>query len=129
MDFYGSQVWDRLIYLIDAFRIVRTHHTLSRRFSMEYIQDLIRDLRSPSVDLRWKAARSLGIKGEKAVDALIKNLYQDDPGTRLLAAWALGKTGSRRAIPYLERMLEDEDPCAQLAVECALERIHRSAHF
>lgn len=95
----------------------------------EDIDTMVGNLHSNSVDLRWKAARSLGSRGEDAVDALIKNLYQDDPGTRLLAAWALGKTGSRRALPYLERMLEDEDPCAQLAVECALERIHRSTPF
>lgn len=93
------------------------------------IMSLIRDLQSPIVDLRWKAARSLGERGEKAVDALIMNLYSDNPGARLLAAWALGNTGSRRAIPYLERMRDDEDPCAQLAVECALQRITRSAQF
>ncbi|OPY41190.1 MAG: PBS lyase HEAT-like repeat protein [Methanoregulaceae archaeon PtaU1.Bin059] len=92
------------------------------------IQILIKDLQSKSVDMRWKAARSLGEQGEPAVDALIKNLYHDSPGTRLLAAWALGNTGSRKALPYLERMLDDEDPCARLAVECALQRITRSPH-
>ena len=96
---------------------------------MDTVREMIRDLKNPSIDQRWKAARSLGKKGETAVDALIMNLYQDDPGTRLLAAWALGKTGSRRAIPFLERMLEDEDPCAQLAVECALQRIRGSVSF
>ncbi|MCU0633047.1 MAG: HEAT repeat domain-containing protein [Methanolinea sp.] len=91
------------------------------------IKNLVRNLQSPSVDMRWKAARSLGEKGEYAVDALIMNLYHDSPGTRLLAAWALGNTGSRKALPYLERMLDDEDPCARLAVECAVQRISRSA--
>lgn len=57
------------------------------------------------------------------------NLYHDNPGTRLLAAWALGNAGSRRALPYLERMLDDEDPCARLAVECALQRINRNTNF
>jgi len=89
------------------------------------VQRLIRDLQNPSVDTRWRAARSLGDCGETAVDALIMNLYHDNPGTRLLAAWALGNTGSRKALPYLERMLDDEDPCARLAVECALQRITR----
>lgn len=95
----------------------------------EDIQNLIRELNSTIVDYRWKAARSLGESGEKAVDALITNLYNDNPGARLLAAWALGNTGSMRALPYLERMLDDEDPCAQLAVECAIQRIKRSTHF
>jgi len=90
------------------------------------IKNLVRNLQSPDVDIRWKAARSLGEQGKTAVDALIMNLYHDNPGTRLLAAWALGNTGSRKALPYLERMLDDDDPCARLAVECALQRIARS---
>lgn len=89
------------------------------------LKNMIRNLQSPNVDMRWKAARSLAERGETAVDALIMNLYHDNPGTRLLAAWALGNTGSRKALPYLERMLDDEDPCARLAVECALQRITR----
>lgn len=95
----------------------------------EEIQSLIRDLNNPIVDRRWKAARSLAESGEKAVDALIKNLYSDNPGARLLAAWALGNTGSVRAIPYLERMLDDEDPCARLAIECALQRIRHNDYL
>lgn len=90
------------------------------------LKNLIQNLQSQNVDMRWRAARSLGERGESAVDALIMNLYHDNPGTRLLAAWALGNTGSRRALPYLERMLDDDDPCARLAVECALQRIARS---
>lgn len=89
------------------------------------IQNLIQELNSPIIDRRWKAARSLSENGEKAVDALIKSLYSDNPGARLLAAWALGNTGNVRAVPYLERMLDDEDPCARLAIECALQRITR----
>lgn len=92
------------------------------------LKNLIHNLQSRSVDIRWRAARSLGERGESAVDALIMNLYHDNPGTRLLAAWALGNTGSRKALPYLERMLDDDDPCARLAVECALQRITRSEY-
>ncbi len=97
--------------------------------NFEEIQNLVRDLNNPVVDRRWKAARLLAERGDQAVDALIMNLYNDNPGARLLAAWALGNTGSMRALPYLERMLEDEDPCARLAIECALQRITRSVHF
>lgn len=93
------------------------------------IQNLIQDLDNPIVDRRWKAARLLAEKGDQAVDSLIMNLYSDNPGARVLAAWALGNTGSLRALPYLERMLEDEDPCARLAIECALQRITRGVHF
>lgn len=93
------------------------------------IQNLIQDLNNPIIDRRWKAARLLAERGDLAVDALIMNLYSDNPGARVLSAWALGNTGSMRALPYLERMLEDEDPCARLAIECALQRIMRSVHF
>ncbi|MCQ8894319.1 MAG: HEAT repeat domain-containing protein [Methanolinea sp.] len=92
------------------------------------VNDLLECLQSPVVDTRWRAARSLSEKGDDAVDILIKGLYHDDPGVRVLAAWALGNTGSRRAIPYLERMLEDTDPCAQLAIECALQKIKWRVH-
>lgn len=93
---------------------------------MSGIDALLRSLEAPGIDERWNAARSLAARGEDAVDALIRILYHDDPQVRLLAAWALGNAGSERAVPYLERMLEDEDPCAQLAVECALQRIRRA---
>lgn len=90
------------------------------------IRNLIGNLKDPNINTRWKAARSLADLGEDAVDTLIMNLYSDNPGTRLLSAWALGNVGSRRALPYLERMIDDEDPCARLAVECALQRITRN---
>lgn len=92
------------------------------------IGTLVKDLYSPSLDVRWRAARALGEKGDSAVDALLMNLYSDNPGARLLSAWALGNSGSIRALPYLERMLDDEDPCARLAVECAMQRLTRGVN-
>lgn len=35
------------------------------------LKNLIQNLQSPNVDMRWRAARSLGERGESAVDALI----------------------------------------------------------
>lgn len=86
---------------------------------------LIRNLTAPGINTRWRAARMLSASGDTAVDALIKCLYSNDTGCRILAAWALGNIGSRKALPFLERLSEDEEPDVRLAGECAREKIIR----
>jgi HEAT repeat protein len=61
--------------------------------------------------------------GNKSCDPLVKALYDDDKGVRLLAAWALGKTGEFQAIAALLRAGPDDDNLVQLAIDCAIERL------
>jgi HEAT repeat protein len=71
----------------------------------------------------------LSARGNDAVDLLIKCLYSNDTGCRILAAWALGNIGNRKALPYLERLAEDDEPDVRLAGECAMEKIVRISTF
>jgi len=87
------------------------------------LEDLIQDLNNRDINRRWEAARLLGEKGESAVDILVRKLYDDDEGIRTMALWALGRTGSRKALLHIERMLEDEAYFVRLAGEGALQRI------
>lgn len=93
------------------------------------LEILLRDLTASGINTRWRAARMLSARGDVVVDALIKCLYSDDSGCRILAAWALGNIGNRKAIPFLERLMEDDEPDVRLAGECAMEKIVRVSPF
>ncbi len=92
------------------------------RYLMEI---LVRDLKNSDINRRWEAARLLGESGDDAVGILVPRLYDDDEGIRTMAVWALGRTGSRKAISHLERMLDDEDDMVRLAGEGALQRFQK----
>ncbi|MDH7510963.1 MAG: HEAT repeat domain-containing protein [Methanolinea sp.] len=93
------------------------------------LETLLRDLTAAGINVRWRAARMISTRGTDAVDALIRCLYSNDAGCRLLAAWALGNIGDRKAIPFLERLAEDDEPDVRLAGECAMEKIMRMSSF
>jgi HEAT repeat protein len=76
--------------------------------------------------MRWKAARLLGEMRGRGVDLLMKALYDDDRGVRLLAAWALGKTGDIRAADALIRATPDDNDDVQLAIDAAIQRLSRA---
>lgn len=92
-------------------------------FANERCRQLVRQLQHGEIDRRWHAARILGEQGETSVDYLLVLLYNDDPGVRILALWALGRTRSVRAVTQIKRMLEDEEPDVRIAGEGALQRI------
>ncbi len=85
--------------------------------------DLVASLKHSDIDVRWRAARILGAMGGLACDLLMKLLYDDDKGVRILAAWALGRTGDPRATDALMRACPDDDDLVQLAIDCAIERL------
>jgi len=82
--------------------------------------NLVASLKHGDIDFRWKAARMLGERGSKGVDLLMKALYEDDWSVRLLAAWALGRTGDIRAADALIRAAPDYNDDVQLAIEGAI---------
>lgn len=91
-------------------------------------ENLVTFLKQGNIDVRWRTARILGSMGSQSCDPLVKALYDDDNGVRLLAAWALGKTGEPRAIAALLRASPDDDNLVQLAIDCALERLLAGQH-
>ena len=82
-------------------------------------------LRHPDIETRWKAAGALCQCGDMAVDQLLRTIYADDAGVRVLSIWALGRIGDSRAIPHLERFLHDGDPLVTVASEGALSRLRK----
>ncbi len=75
------------------------------------------------IDIRWKAARLLGSMGSDAVEVLADVIHSKDSGTRILAAWALGRTGDSRAAEVLSAALPDTDELFAIALEGALSRL------
>jgi HEAT repeat protein len=59
--------------------------------------------------VRGPASEVLGEIGAPAVEALLKQLNAKNAGVRRAAAWALGKTGDRRAVQPLIAALRSED--------------------
>ena len=95
----------------------------SRNRESEY---LVAHLKHRDIDMRWKAARLLGEMRGQGIDLLMKALYDDDRGVRLLAAWALGKTKDIRAADALIRASPDENSDVQLAIDGAIQRLSRT---
>ncbi len=60
------------------------------------------------------------LEGERAVDFLIEKLSSEDPDERADAAEILGKIGSKKAVLYLKRYLNDPSAKVKLSVSLAL---------
>ncbi len=86
------------------------------------VEPHLKGLKSKDVATRIKAARSLGVGGEKAVPALIEALSDADPGVRLAAAQALGRIGpaAKDAAPALIKAIFDKDVTLRRAARSAL---------
>jgi len=74
--------------------------------------------------VRRGAADALGkIKSDKAVDGLLKALYDGDPSVQSSAADALGEIKSDKAVDGLIKALADEDPSVRTCASSALGEI------
>lgn len=89
----------------------------------EDIPELLGYLEHQDIDMRWSAAVLLCRKGAAAVDPLLKKVYHHDDNVRVLAIWALGRIGDKRAGEPIARMLDDENEIIRLASEGALSRL------
>lgn len=90
------------------------------------VNELLSLMRHREVEIRWKAARALGGAGTGAVEPLLSQLYDDDPGVRILTIWALGRIRDNRAVEPITRSLHDENFIVRMASEGALSRITQS---
>ena len=63
--------------------------------------------------------------GEPAVEPLIETLDDDDWKVRGAAAWALGNLDDERAIPALEKLLDDENGFVKQGAQIAIASIKK----
>lgn len=91
------------------------------------IDELVTLLSHHETDIRWKAACALGAYGDAAVEPLLRKLYDDDPGVRVLSIWALGRTGNREAAGHLRRFIHDDNFFIATASEGAISRLSRKS--
>jgi len=88
------------------------------------LQIIISALKNRDMNIRWKAAKYLGISMEKnAVKSLIEALKDEEFIVRNNAVWSLGEIGDKRAIKPLTLVLEDENKYVRCSVEEAVKKI------
>ncbi len=75
--------------------------------------------------VRREASTSLSRMGEPAVDPLIEILNDEDWKIRGAAAWALGNLGDEKAIPALEKLLDDESSFVKQGAQSAINSINK----
>lgn len=104
----------------------------------EAVEDLEKALEDKEDFVRIWAAGSLAIVdpgNKKAIDALTKGMDEDRGFVRSLAAWQLSRLhcdaaiNVDKALPKLEKLLDDEDLSVQLEADLAWKRIHSRQHL
>ena len=91
------------------------------------IEPLISTLKDNNKLVRREASTSLSRMGPAAVEPLIAVLDDPDWRVRGAAAWALGNLNDERAIPALEKLLDDESGYIKSGAQSAIATIQRKA--
>lgn len=89
------------------------------------LKELLLLFRHRDIETRWRAASAICRCGNKAVEPLMMSIYDNDQSVRILAIWALGKIGDKRAVGMISRSLHDDNDLVQMASEGALSRLNR----
>jgi len=94
----------------------------------EIFNQLIKDLSSPSVEIRSEADWSLGELGDlRAVDYLIKTINDPDDSVRYYVIKSLGNLGDNKALPHLEKALKLEvQPWIVQAIEETINKLTKN---
>ncbi len=93
----------------------------------ENLDVVISALKNKDTNIRWKAAKYLGIsRNKKAVPPLIEALKDEEFIVRNNAVWSLGEIGDKRAIKPLTLILEDENKYVRCSVEEAFKKIRNN---
>ena len=88
------------------------------------LQVIISALKNRDMNIRWKAAKYLGISRDRnAIEPLIEALKDEEFIVRNNAVWSLGEIGDKRAIKPLTLVLEDKNKYVRCSVEKAVEKI------
>jgi HEAT repeat protein len=85
-------------------------------------RELVESIPSAGTEQRYEIAKRLVAMGEPGMPALVGALDAGDADVRGLAAWALGFSNDRRAVPALRRATED--PVPHVALEAAASLLH-----
>ena len=91
------------------------------------IKPLILSLSDNNKLVRREASTALSRMGDAAVDPLIEVLDDPDWRVRGAAAWALGNLDNEKAIPALEKLLDDESGYVKSGAQSAIATIQRKA--
>ena len=91
------------------------------------IKPLILTLSDNNKLVRREASTALSRMGPAAVDPLIEVLDNPDWRVRGAAAWALGNLNDEKAIPSLEKLLDDESGYVKSGAQSAIATIQRKA--
>jgi HEAT repeat protein len=74
------------------------------------MESLIEALKHDDANIRWEAARALGVSRDaRAVEPLLRALGDPDPDVRRKAALALAKIRDRRAVAALRECSENDE--------------------
>ena len=88
------------------------------------IPALIETLKDNNKLVRREASTALS-RMDEAVDPLIETLNDEDWRVRGAAAWALGNLGDEKAIPALEKLLDDESGFVKQGAQSAIASIKK----
>ena len=91
------------------------------------IKPLILTLSDNNKLVRREASTAFSRMGPAAVDPLIEVLDDPDWRVRGAAAWALGNLNDEKAIPSLEKLLDDESGYVKSGAQSAIATIQRKA--
>ena len=91
------------------------------------IEPLIATLSDNNKLVRREASTALSRMGPAAVDPLIEVLDNPDWRVRGAAAWSLGNLNDEKAIPALEKLLDDESGYVKSGAQSAIASIQRKA--
>jgi len=114
-----------IIALQDECEYVRMEvaYSLGRLKDERAIKPLIHALEKNTSEGKLPSEISHALVKLRAVEPLIEILHHQNPNVRLLAAWALGQIGDKRAIAPLLQLLGDADSTVRETVREALEAI------
>lgn len=103
----------------------------------EATDDLVKALEDKASYVRVWAGASLALidpGNDQAINTLIDGMKAEESFVRSLSAWHLSRlhcdeADIHRAVPELEKLLEDKDPSVKVEAELAWKRIHSRAHL
>jgi HEAT repeat protein len=105
-------------------------YAMGRNMDPQWTPIVLRELSSPSAEMRYEAARAVGEMADEAHVLALVPLANDDDDTevRLAAIWALGQLGGRQAAVALIKLKSSDEPAIAEAADEALNELRYAAN-